>query len=189
VTAVRLRVLVLAAAGLVALTGLSACGNRHETITDAETEGPYLNVGDLKYQVQVSRQLNPADVDDRTYLDGVSAEEAELRQDETWFAVFVRAVNETDTPQPAAEEFEIEDTEGKTFEPVPVATNPFAYRPLEVAPHSTLPTEGSIADSTSIGGQLVLFKLTLNSLANRPLELRIISPEPPGTEAVVDLDV
>lgn len=188
-TAVRLRVLVLAAAGLVALTGLSACGNKHATITEAETEGPYLNVGNLKYQVQVSRQLNPADVDDRTYLEGVSADESELRQDETWFAVFVRAVNETDAAQPAAEEFEIEDTQGETFEPIPVAANPFAYRPLEVAPHSTLPTEGSVADSAPIGGTMVLFKLTLNALANRPLELKITSPQPPGTEAVVDLDV
>ena len=52
-----------------------------------------------------------------------------------------------------------------------------------------MPTEGSVADSAPIGGTMVLFKLTLNSLANRPLELRITSPEPPQTEAVVDLDV
>ena len=188
-TAARLRVLVVASACLAALAGFSACGNRHATITEAETEGPYLNVGDLKYQVQASRQLNPADVDDRNYLEGVSPAEADLRQDETWFAVFVRAVNETDSPQPAAEEFEIEDTQGETFEPVPVEQNPFAYQPAEVAPHGTLPTEGGIADSAPIGGTMLLFKLTLNSLANRPLELRITSPEPPGTEAVVDLDV
>jgi hypothetical protein len=36
---------------------------------------------------------------------------------------------------------------------------------------------------------MVLFKLTLNALANRPLELKITSPQPPRTEAVVDLDV
>lgn len=188
-TAARLRALLLAAACLASLVGLSACGNRHATITEAATEGPYLNVGNLKYQVQASRQLNPADVDDRTYLEGVSPAEADLRQDETWFAVFVRAVNETDSQQPAAEKFEIEDTQGETFEPVPVEDNPFAYQPAEVAPHGTLPTEGSVADSAPIGGTMVLFKLTLNALGNRPLELRITSPQPPGKVAVVDLDV
>ena len=70
----RLRVLLLAVASLALLSGLPACGNRHEVITDAETEGPYLNLGPLKYQVQISRQLNPDDLEDRVYLRGLPAD-------------------------------------------------------------------------------------------------------------------
>ena len=185
----RLRALLLAAASLALLSGLPACGNRHEVITEAETEGPYLNVGPLKYQVQISRQLNPDDLEDRVYLQGVTAEEGGLRADETWFAVFVRVVNETGARHLSAAEFEIEDTEGKTFEPVRVGANPFAYRPAEIPPRGSLPAQGTLADESAIGGSMLLFKLTLNALANRPIELTIRSPEAAPHEAVVDLDV
>ena len=47
-------VLVLAAALVV-----GGCGNKEETTTEAATEGIYLDVGDLKYQVQISRIINP----------------------------------------------------------------------------------------------------------------------------------
>lgn len=167
----------------------SGCGNRHEVITEAETEGPYLNVGALKYQVQISRPLNPDDPEDRVYLQGVAPQEAALRADETWFAVFVRVVNETGRTHPSAEELEIEDTEGKRFEPVRVTGNIFAYQPTEIPPRGTLPPHGSLVDSSPIGGQMVLFKLTLNALANRPLELLIHSPEGEPRQAVVNLDV
>ena len=169
--------------------GLAACGNRHEVITEAETEGPYLNVGALKYQVQISRPLNPNDPQDQVFLRGLPPEEAKLRADETWFAVFVRVVNETGRTHASAEEFEIEDTEGKHFEPIAVPGNIFAYEPTEVPPRGTLPPHGSLVDDSPIGGQMVLFKLTLNALANRPLELLIRSPQAEPRQAVVDLDV
>lgn len=168
---------------------LSACGNRHEVITEGETEGPYLNVGALKYQVQISRPLNPQDTEDRVYLRGVAPDETSLRADETWFAIFVRVVNETGRTHPSAEEFEIEDTQGRKFEPVMVTGNMFAYQPTEIPPRGTLPPHGSIPDESAIGGQMVLFKLTLDSLANRPLELLIRSPEGEPRQALVDLDV
>ena len=38
----------------------------------------YLDVGDLKYQVQVSRQLNPSDTEDKAYLAGLTAQQAKL---------------------------------------------------------------------------------------------------------------
>ena len=41
--------------------------------TSAETEGIYLDLGDLKYQVQISRCLNPADTEDSSYLRGLPA--------------------------------------------------------------------------------------------------------------------
>jgi hypothetical protein len=184
-----LRARFLAVLCLVLAGGLAACGTQHGTRTHAETEGPYLEVGALKYQVQISRQLNPADIEDQVYLHGVAPRDSRLRPDETWFAVFVRAVNEGDRPEPAARMFEIVDTQGRRFSPVPVSSNPFAYRPVSVPPGGSLPTFGSEADLSPIGGSLVLFKLTLTALANRPLELVIRSGRPPAREGTVELDV
>jgi hypothetical protein len=183
-----IRRVVLAGLCLAAGAGLGACGNKVEVRTDAHTEGPYVSVGSLKYQVQVSRQLNPRDTEDRAYLVGIPPEEARLAPDETWFAVFIRTHNETSRGRRSARRFEIEDTQRRVFEPVQV-TNQFAYRPAVVPPDSSLPLEGSTADETPIEGSLVLFKIPFESLANRPLELRISDPRAPRRHAVIELDV
>ena len=116
----RLRAPVIAALCLLLAGCLAACGNQQPIRTQADTEGPYLDVGALKYQVQVSRQLNPADIEDQVYLRGVAPADSRLRPDETWFAVFVRAVNDGDRAEPAAPSFEILDTQGRRFSPVPI---------------------------------------------------------------------
>ena len=179
------RALVLAALALVLALGLAACANKKAVVSEAETEGPYLDVAALKYQVQISRQLNAADVEDRPYLVGVAPQDAQLRPDETWFAVFLRVQNETHRPRVSAGEFEITDTAGRRFKPVPIS-NPFAYRPVRIPAQAAVPPESSIAGDSPIGGSLLLFKLTLESLANRPLQLRIAAQH---HEAIVDLDV
>ena len=185
----RLRARFVAVLCVALAGGLAGCGTQPPTRTHADTEGPYLNIGALKYQVQISRQLNPDDIEDQVYLRGVAPRDSRLRPDETWFAVFVRAVNEGDRPEPAARSFEIVDTQGRRFSPVQVTSNPFAYRPARVPPGGSLPAFGSAADLSPIGGSLVLFKLTLTALANRPLELVIRSGQPPAREGTVELDV
>jgi hypothetical protein len=57
------------AVGVLALP-LGACG-KQKTTTFSASEGTYLNVGPMAYQVQVSRVLNPKDIEDRNYLQGV----------------------------------------------------------------------------------------------------------------------
>ena len=54
-----------------------AAATRRRPSPQAETEGIYLDVGDLKYQVQISRELNPADIEDRDYLKGLPAGDAQ----------------------------------------------------------------------------------------------------------------
>ena len=77
---------------------LSACGKHEATglVRTAETEGIYLDVSDLKYQIQVSRQLNPYDTQDRPYLAGIPADQAKLAPDQVWFGIFMRVQNETE---------------------------------------------------------------------------------------------
>jgi hypothetical protein len=189
VTAGCPRPLLTALAALLALLALSACGRVENPRTHARTEGPYLDVGKLQYQVQISRQLNPADQEDRAYFVGVERPE-ELSGDEAWFSVWVRVWNRTEHSHPAAREFEVEDTTGKRYEPVEIGKdNVFAYRPAFIPSGATLPAVDSVAEQGVIGGSLLLFRVTIESLANRPLVLHVKSPGEEPHEAEVDLDV
>lgn len=173
---------------LAAALVLSACGSKQEVFKEAETEGIYVNVGELKYQVQISRALNPAAIsEDRTFLEGVVEE---LGPGEVWFAVFVRVENETDRPIVPAQRFEIIDQQEKVYEAVEIGeSNAFRYSGDPVEPRSYAPAPDSVARQLgSIGGMLQLFKLKRETLDNRPLELTIRT-DVPADEAVVELDV
>jgi hypothetical protein len=112
-------------AAAIAVVGLAlplgACG-KEKTTTFGATEGTYLDVGPIAYQVQISRILNPQDIEDRNYMQGVPGK---LAADEVWFAVFVRGQNTSGKTQQAADDFEITDTLENRFRPVAIAkTNP-----------------------------------------------------------------
>ena len=169
---------------------VGACRTEQHGATQADSEGLYLDVGELKYQVQVSRPLNPSDPEDRGYLTGIPPAAQGLAGDETWFGVFLLVQNETDHPHPAATEFEIEDTSGNLFAPLEVTgSNVFAYRPRIVPPEGQIPEPESAAASGPIQGAMLLFKLKAATLDNRPLELTIRSPQDPQRHGTVELDV
>jgi len=185
-----LRRLALAAAVAFAVSsGLAACGSE-EAVHEAKTEGVYVTAGGLKYQVQISRVLNPSDFEDQDYLKGLSGSDRALPADENWFAIFVRVFNQSEDPHPSAQQFSIEDTTGKRFEPVQLSreANSVAYVPRTVKPGDQIPLPGSLSRENATQGGLVLYKIPNTSLDNRPLVLHIASPEG-GEEATVDLDV
>jgi hypothetical protein len=190
VTARRLRLLVLLALAAAIVTVLAGCGNKIETRTVGETEGLYVDVGELKYQVQISRILNPDDVEDRTYLEGLPAGTVPPKPDEAWFGVWMRVQNTTSEETfEAAEEFEIVDTQEHIFRPLELEGNPFAYTPQPVGPNTVVPDSESAAGQGVIQGSLLLFKVTTEALQNRPLEFKIQSPESPDDVGIIDLDV
>jgi hypothetical protein len=182
------RFAITAAVVLTAGIPLAACGS--EEPTHGATEGVYVNTGELKYQVQISRQLTPADFEDRDYLVGLPAADKVLGTGNEWFAVFIRVFNTTKSAHPAAQQFEIRDTTGKTFTPIAVDTsvNRTAYKAAEVGAGDQIPVPGSLARDNLTQGGMLLFKVPTASYSNRPLELHIKSPEGNG-EATVDLDV
>src|SRR4051795_8715895 len=92
----RLPRLLLLAFALVCALFVSACGNKQTIVTQGATEGLYIDVDQLKYQIQISRYLNASDVEDRSYLKGLPAGTPQPGPDETWFAVFIRVSNNTD---------------------------------------------------------------------------------------------
>jgi hypothetical protein len=186
----RLPRLTVVLAALACAVLAAGCGNKLETRTVASTEGPYLDQGGLEYQIQISRYLNPADVEDKVYLSGLPASTPEPAGDETWFAVFMRVVNASDKTLTPANDFEIEDTLGNVYRPVPLDSkvNPFAYEPNPIPAKSMIPQPDSIASEGVIKqGALLLFKIKTDSLQNRPLVLRFRTGS--GQTDTVDLDV
>jgi hypothetical protein len=183
------RLAVSATVAVAAATSLAACGS--EEPTAAKTEGVYVNTGDLKYQVQISRQLNANDTEDRDYLVGLPTANKTLATGQEWFGVFIRVFNMTKNPHPTASTFTIRDTTGKVYQPIVLdpSVNRTAYRgATTLNSGDQFPLPGSLARENLTQGGLILFKVENSSYSSRPLELDITPPEG-GKSATVDLDV
>lgn len=181
---------------VLAALALGACGDSHTRVTTGTYAGesgqnaPYLNVGQLIYEVQLSRQLNPADTEDRAYFAGMPASERKLNPGEEWFGVFMQVYNESGNAHPAAASFTISDTQSNTYTPVELApVNEFAYRPGLVPPKGRIPELNTVAAQGPTQGALLLYRIKVVSLDNRPLELKIVDPNDPSRTASAELDV
>jgi len=178
---------------LVATVALAACGNKqaHPTVAPAEgtaASGFYVDAGKITYQVQISRELNPYATEDKNYLDGVSASAPSPSQE--WFAVFMWAKNQSKTSATTTKTFTITDTQGNTYTPVvPNETNQFVYRGGTVAAQGRLPESDTIAAADPVQGALLLYKIQIVSLDNRPLKIRIVDPTDASQTASAELDV
>lgn len=179
----------LCSLGAVLALVAAGCGSRSEGTSVADTEGVYITVDEMRYQVQLSRILNPADVEDQGYLRGMPTG-VQPRSDEVWFAIFMRVENGSTQTHRATSDFEIHDTQENVFRPVPLDldSNVFVYEPREIPAGELLPAVGSPAFNNPIRGGMLLFKLKTQSLYNRPLELKVASSEG-GDEGTIDLDV
>jgi hypothetical protein len=184
--------LVLATA-LVVLVA-AGCGDEDHTTSQqqtAETEGLYLDVNGLKYQIQMSRYMNPNDAEDAEYLVGLPESAPAPSEDEIYFGVWVRVENTSnDETRPAATVWEIHDTQENVYRPLPIDTdlNPFAFEPGDVPPKTVIPLSTSAAGQGPIQGLMLLFKIRNESFSNRPLELKFRNGGS-GQEGTYALDV
>ncbi|MGA7704645.1 MAG: hypothetical protein WB998_07085 [Solirubrobacteraceae bacterium] len=182
---------------LVPVLALSACSdNSHSRVTTGTYAGesgqnaPYLNVGPLIYEVQLSRELNPYDTEDAAYLKGLTPAQRVLRPGEEWFGVFMQVYNQTSAPHPVSTNLTISDTQENVYTPiVPGYTNEFAYRGGLLGAKSRLPALNTVASNGPTQGALLLYKIKIVSLDNRPLELKIVDPLDPSRTASAELDV
>ncbi len=186
----------LALMALAAL-GLGACSDdSHTRVTTGTYAGesgqnaPYLNVGPLIYEVQLSRELNPSDTEDASYLTGLTPAQRSLRPGEEWFGVFLQVYNESSAPHPAATSLTISDTQDNVYNPiVPALTNEFAYRVGLLGSKARIPALNTVAANGPTQGALLLYKIKVVSLDNRPLVLKIVDPLDPTRSASAELDV
>ncbi len=187
---------VLAALAVFAALALGACGESHTRVTTGTYAGssgknaPYLNVGPLVYEVQISRELNPYDTEDSTYLAGLTPAQRQLHPGEEWFGVFMQVYNNTGLPHPVARDLTVTDTEGNVYYPIlPDATNLFAYRAGYVAANNRVPAPDTVASEGPTQGAVLLYKIKVLSLSNRPLTLKVVDPGDATQTASAELDV
>jgi hypothetical protein len=175
---------------VLAALALGACGDKTAKTLHGETEGSYIDVGPMKYQVQISRLLNPFDPEDRGYLIDLPAGQS-LGPKDDWFAVFMRVENGSENAAPVASQYEIVDTQDNKYTPIQMGPkNVFAYRAGTLGAHQVLPFSSSPAGQNSIQGAMLLFKIPVENFANRPLTLEITPPAGAGTAVgTIDLDV
>jgi hypothetical protein len=176
----------LALAALV-LPTLSGCTRHHES---PEPEGQTVKVDGLSYTVFITRELNLRDPEDHDYYQGPEAPPGF-----DYFGVFIQVCNDynhvphAQTPVSA---FRIIDTTGKQYATTPLPANDvYAYRPRPLSAKECIPTPGSAAATGPIGGSLLLFKLPVSSIDNRPLDLEInpTGPGPVPDSQRVELDI
>lgn len=179
-----LRLPLLLAAAALAL-GVSGCGvakrpakptgvSQDELSNGAE---PYFWNGQITYQVQISRQLNPYDSYDVQYLSGVQGAQS-ISAQQFWFGVFLWAKNQSGHIATTADKFTITDSNGNVYQATPLNSvlNPYAWTSQKLSPDAIEPVADSAASDGSTGGGLILFKLNQSVYSNRPLTLRVYSP-------------
>ncbi len=161
--------------------GVAACGSEEE---DLVVEGEPIELGELRFNVQLTRLLNPADTEDAEYLRGVP----DPAPGQDYLAVFMEVDNEGDDPTrlPSAGDIEVKDSAGAAFDPVETDSL-FALElgaPIEAGGQA--PAEDTAARSGPVQGAFVLFLIDEQAPENRPLELEI---EADGEHGTIELDI
>ena len=173
-----------------ALAALAVAGcNKEEQVSFAETEGIYVTVDDLKYQIQISRILNPAAVEDGRTWPGCRRARSSA-EDEVWYGIFMRVENDTEEPHAIGRPSDDRGHAGATtFEPMdrpvdePVRLRPPRDPAGKVDPVLTRPP----SDNTIRGAHAAL-----QGPGRRALQPPARAPDrdPEGGEnGMIDLDI
>lgn len=158
--------------------GVSACSltGRKAHPTSADGEQLYVDAGPVTYQVQLTRELNPYSTEDAQYLAGVSGAQS-LSPTQLWFAVFLRAQNQSGHSQTTTNSFQIVSSDGTVYHPVALnpSVNPYAWTATQLANNEIEPNPDSTAAYGPTQGGLILFKLDDAVFSNRPLTFDIFA--------------
>ncbi len=176
----RITTFALLLLAIIAAAFVAGCGNdEHETeVSEAEV----LHLGDLSFDVQITRFLNPYSEEDSAYLEGAPP----LREGEQYLGVFMQINNDGDDEAEVPYPFRIIDTRGREFPQVRV-DNDFALLPGTPIPaDGTVPGLDTAAREGPIEGSLILFRIEEVSTENRPLKLEI---DYDGESGEVELDL
>ncbi len=162
-----------------ALAGaISACGEEEadpagvggtSVVHEEAVEGEPLELGELSYNVQITRFLNPFDTEDSEYLVG----QPQLEPGSEYLGVFMVISNETEEPRPSATNYVVTDTLENEYEMVE-SESPYALDVgAEVGAEDQLPLIDSTAGTGPNQGALLIFEVDTSVSDNRPLTLEI----------------
>ncbi len=178
----RFGIALVLALGLASGALLSGCVSNPENATSVD-EGQGMQLGDLLYNVQITRFLNPKDDEDKAYLQG----QPPLPSNLYYLGVFMQIQNKGDTAQQIPKDFTIVDTEGTKFKPVPSHSLFALGLGTNVAADGEVPPPESTAANGPIQGSMVLFRVDDRSIEDRPLILHIPSSSGPAGEVELDI--
>ena len=173
-----LRRLSVALCGLALCLGAGACGQENDesiqgvgTPGEAFREGLAEEMNGLTYNVFLTRQLNTKIAPDSAFYRG-----PDPGKKDTLYGMFVQVCNEGKEATEAVEpdRFVIKDAQENEFRPLALPRdNAFAYKARTVNPKECIPLAGSVAQQNSAAGALLVYKIPIENLEYRPLELEI----------------
>jgi hypothetical protein len=165
-----------------AALGVAGCGN---DLSKESSEGEPIQLGDLKYNVQETRFLNPAQADDKQYLAG---QQVPTPAGKLYLAVFLTIQNTGENPVriPANAQMSVVDTTGAAYQSIPSHTDFAAPLGSTLASGGDIPAAGTAAANGPTQGALVLFLVDQNLTENRPPKLEIDSQ---GETGEITLDI
>lgn len=159
---------------------VAGCGD--ETVETDVKEGEPLELGDVAFNVQITRFLNPSSEEDAAYLEGAPP----LDRGQQYLAVFMQINNEGDEDAVVPGDFKIIDTRGTIYLQAEV-DNDFALVPGTIVPaDGTVPGLETPARNGPIEGSMALFLVDEAAADNRPLKLEVSSA---GGTGEVELDI
>ena len=161
---------------------LAGCGSDPEDTLKVD-EGEPMKLGELVYNVQISRFLNPNDGEDQAYLVG----QPPPPNNKFYLGVFMQVSNDASSTERVPTDFVVEDTVGTRFKPVPSRSLFALDLGGNVTADGQLPEPETTAANGPIQGAMVLFLVDRTALEDRPLILHI--PAPSGTAGQVELDI
>ena len=173
--------------GLLAVLALvvpiAGCGDEEGEEVPEAVEGEPLHVGDLIYNVSITRFLNPNIVEDEGYLEGAPEEPV----GKSYLGVFLQIKNETDEDLPSADEYSIVDGSHRTYEPFDLETEFSLEVGAEVPADGVIPVPDSVPAAGPTQGALLLFLVDDDVSEERPLELEVVTPG--DGEGKIELDI
>lgn len=164
---------------------IAGCGDEdsHDEVPEV-VEGEPLELGELVYNVAITRFLNPNIVEDEEYLEGAPSEPKGM----SYMGVFILIKNETEEEQLSAQTYAVVDGGHRVYEPVDDVETPFS---LDIG--APVPAEGEIPELDTVPaagptqGSLILFLVDDDVSEARPLELEVSSVT--AGEGKIELDI
>jgi len=177
--------LLVAVATAALAVAVGACGEEHKTDV---VEGEPLELGDLHFNVSLTRFLNPNDTEDAEYLAGQKPPTG----GKVFLGVFMSVKNEgdDDVTLPTAEQMEVTDTTsdqtGTSYHAIDT-DNVFGFPYGEtLGADEEVPGGDSAAANGPTNGAVIIFLVDQGVSENRPLELAISAD---GEEGKIELDI
>jgi hypothetical protein len=173
---------VLALVLSLALVGVIGCGN---DVGKEGEEGVPIQLGQLEFNVQLTRFLNPADSEDREYLAG---QQVPTPAGKSYLAVFMTIKNHGSDPArlPTPDQMSIVDTTGVAYAALPSSTDFAVPLGSVLEGGGQVPEPGTAAASGPTQGGIVLFLVDQGITENRPLDLEI---QHEGETGTIKLDI